>query len=90
MRVISTLFATITKAFEISDARISFVSLVGKAANKKKFLVAKASNGAAFTTFGKVLKVDDETHYITGIVYEPMTEDTDGNFMTGNEIKKAA
>ena len=31
-----------------------------------------------------------DSHYVTGIVYEPMTEDTDGNYMTEEEIEKAA
>ena len=81
----------ITKAIEISDAKISFVSLVDKAANKRQFLITKADNGqATFSTIGKILKVDDTTHYITGIVYEPLVEDADGNYMTEAEIRKAA
>ena len=81
----------IKKAIEISEAKISFVSLVGKAANKRQFLITKADDGQAnFSSFGKILKVDDTTHYITGIVYEPLTEDTQGNYMTEDEIRKAA
>lgn len=81
----------IKKAIEISDAKIKFVSLVDKAANKVELLIAKAENGQAqFTTRGKILKADVETHYITGIVYEPMVEDAHGNYMTEEEIKKAA
>ncbi len=81
----------IEKAREIIDAKISFISLVDKAANKKKFLIAKAaSDGAAFTCDGKILKVDEGLHYLTGIVYEPMTEDSHGDFMSVEEIRKAA
>ena len=81
----------INKAIEISDAKIQFVSLVAKAANKKQFLITKADGGnAQFSSFGKILKADVDTHYVTGIVYEPLTEDTDGNFMTAEEIQKAA
>lgn len=81
----------VEKAIAISDAKISFVSLVDKAANKKQFLITKAENGTAqFSTYGRIIKVDDETHYITGIVYEPMVEDAHGNFMTAEEIQKAA
>lgn len=81
----------IKKAVEISEAKISFVSLVDKAANKRQFLITKAEAGEAqFSTYGKILKVDDNTHYITGIVYEPMVEDSHGNFMTEDAIKKAA
>lgn len=81
----------IEKAYAIRNAHISFVSLVNKAANKRRFLITKADGGKAnFTTGGKILKADAETHYVTGIVYEPMVEDTDGNYMTAEEITKAA
>lgn len=81
----------IQKAYEITDAKIKFVSLVDKAANKKAFLITKADGSrAGFNTFGKILKADDENHYVTGIVYEPMVEDAQGNFMTADEIVKAA
>lgn len=81
----------LVKATEIVDAKIQFVSLVGKAANKKKFLIAKTDNGSpGFYTYGNIIKVDEDTHYVTGIVYEPMTEDAHGDFMTEEEIRKAA
>lgn len=79
------------KAYEITDAKIQFVSLVDKAANKRKFLLTKEEEGkAAFTTYGRIVKADAENHYATGIVYEPMAEDSHGNFMTEAEITKAA
>lgn len=82
---------TIEKAYAISDAKISFVSLVDKAANKKKFLITKAEAGSAsFASYGRIVNADAESHYITGIVYEPMTEDAHGNYMTEEEITKAA
>ena len=81
----------IAKAYAITDAKISFVSLVDKAANKKQFLITKADGGAAnFSTFGKILKADADSHFVTGIVYEPMVEDSQGNYMTEEEITKAA
>jgi hypothetical protein len=81
----------ITKAYAITDAKISFVSLVDKAANRKKFLITKSGDGAAnFATFGRIIKADTDSHFVTGIVYEPMVEDTDGNYMTEEEITKAA
>lgn len=81
----------IAKAYEMTNAKITFVSLVNKAANKKQFLITKAKDGyASFQTYGRILKADPEAHYVTGIVYEPMTEDTQGNFMTEDEITKAA
>ena len=81
---------TISKK-RISDAKIDFISLVDRAANKKSFLVAKAQDGkAAFSTYGKIVKTDSENHFVTGIVYEPMTVDTQGDYMTAEEIQKAA
>lgn len=79
------------KAYEITDAKIQFVSLVDKAANKRQFLLKKEDGGkAAFTTYGRIIKADADNHYVTGIVYEPMAEDSHGNFMTEEEITKAA
>jgi len=83
--------AKIEKAFEITNAKISFVSLVDKAANKRQFLITKAEEGnASFQTFGRIIKADKTAHYVTGVVYEPMVEDTQGNYMTAEEITKAA
>lgn len=82
--------AKIAKAYAITDAQITFVSLVDKAANKHKFLIKKANNGMMqYETVGRILKADDEHHYVTGVVYEPMVEDTQGNYMTEEEIAKA-
>lgn len=81
----------IEKATAIRNARIQFVSLVDKAANKKQFLLKKEEDGkAAFATYGRIVNADANNHYVTGVVYEPMTEDSHGNFMTEDEITKAA
>lgn len=81
----------IMKTRSISDAQIQFVSLVDKAANKKSFLITKAEDGkASFSAYGKIVKTDTDSHYVTGIVYEPMTEDSQGDYMTEEEIRKAA
>lgn len=81
----------VKKAYEITDAKIQFVSLVDKAANLKKFLITKADDGkATFTTCGRIVKKDADNHFVTGVVYEPLTEDAHGNFMTEDEITKAA
>ena len=81
----------IKKARSITDAEIQFISLVDKAANKKSFLITKENDGrASFSAYGKIIKTDEENHYVTGIVYEPMVEDSQGDFMTEEEIQKAA
>ena len=83
--------SNVQKAIAITDAKISFVSLVDKAANKKQFLITKAKDGnAEFSTYGRIVKTDPDRHYVTGIVYEPLVEDAHGNFMTEDEITKAA
>lgn len=81
----------VEKARAISDVKAQFVSLVDKAANKRSFLIIKAEKGqASFCTYGKIIKQDDMNHYITGVVYEPMVEDAQGNYMTEEAITKAA
>lgn len=79
------------KEYSLSDAEIQFVSLVDTAANKRQFLIAKAENGQAdFVTAGRIIKKDSKNHYVTGIVYEPDSQDTQNDSMTAEEIQKAA
>ncbi len=81
----------ITKSRELKEAKIEFISLVKRAANKYKFLIQKSDDGSnTFITYGEILKADSENHYVTGIVYAPDEEDTQGDCMTADEIKKAA
>ena len=81
----------VQKAYAITDAKISYVSLVDKAANKRRFLITKAEDGeATFSTMGRIVKKDADNHFVTGIVYEPMTADAHDNYMTEEEITKAA
>lgn len=82
----------VENAIAISNAHISFVSLVDKAANLHTFLVTKQENNkASFQTTGSIVKSSDEDgkHYLTGIVYEPMVADAHDNYMTADEIQKA-
>jgi hypothetical protein len=41
----------ITKAYAITNAKISFVSLVDKAANKKQFLITKSDDSATMVAY---------------------------------------
>lgn len=75
---------------EIKNAQISFVSLVDKAANKKKFAIIKAEAKPTFERSIPILKVDDEKRIVTGIVYEPDVADAHDEFMTAEEIEKSA
>ena len=80
------------KSIEMTEVKVSFVSLVDRPANKRQFLIAKGENGVEkqIPTEHKIIKRDDEQHYLTGIVYEPMKKDAHDNFMTEEEIAKAA
>lgn len=51
----------VAKAYAINDAKIMFVSLVGKAANKHQFLITKSEDGKAdFQT----CRIRDSTRFI--------------------------
>lgn len=81
----------IERAYEITDAKISFVSLVDAAANRKTFLVTRAKDGQAeLKLTGRIIRQDDDKHLVTGVVYEPLEEDTWGTYMSAEEIEKAA
>jgi hypothetical protein len=83
----------IKKSIEISDAKISFLSLVDKAANGWEWVIAKDNKSKpGFKLQAPILKFEDsqEKHYITGVVYEPLVGDAHDNYMTAEEIKKAA
>lgn len=81
----------VKKSIEISDAEIEYVSFVDKAANKRKFLFAKSEdNQPKFEIEHTFIKKSDDTHTVIGIVYEPMEVDAHDNFMTAEEIQKAA
>lgn len=76
---------------EIVDAKITFVSLVGKGANGKDFLIVKSDDVApSVVRETSIIKIDEEKHLVTGIVYEPDTIDSQGEFMSAPAIEKAA
>lgn len=75
---------------ELKDIDISYVSLVDKAANKKKFLLMKNENSFTLETKAFINKSDEDKHLVYGIVYEPDTLDSDGDYATAESIEKAA
>ncbi|MCD8007683.1 MAG: XkdF-like putative serine protease domain-containing protein [Clostridiales bacterium] len=84
---------TIRKSIEIYDAKISFVSLVDRPANRRAFLLTKSEDNPGMMSFsgtGRLLEKAAEQHYVTGVAYEPNVADTDDNFMTEAEIEKMA
>ncbi|MDA2113237.1 XkdF-like putative serine protease domain-containing protein [Bacillus cereus] len=78
---------------ELKNAKITHVSYVDKAANKKQFFFTK-SESEKKPTFKKdiqlLTKTDDPKKLVYGVVYEPGVEDAHKDFMTAEEIEKAA
>jgi len=85
---------TIKKKRQLSDVTITHVSYVRRGANKKQFFLAKSVCKQADAEFKvRFLSKGDnvgEKRLLYGIVYEPDTEDTYGDFMTKEEIEKTA
>jgi len=80
-------------ARELKSVVIEFVSLVDKAANKKKFLLVKnvdATDNSVTKSMEIIKGVDEEQRLVYGVVYEPNVVDAHGDFMTAEEIVKAA
>lgn len=73
----------------MKDLKITYLSLVDKAANKTKFLVTKNASGSPKVVFSSRI-IKSANHTIVGIVYEPLVGDAHDNFMSADEIKKAA
>lgn len=77
---------------ELKNVKVTHVSFVDKAANKKKFFLTK-SDGAPptfETTVRTITKADDPQKLVYGVVYEPDVKDAHDDFMTAEEIEKAA
>ena len=70
---------------------ISFISLVDKGANQKTILYksADANNDGQFNRTVNIAKVNEDQHEVIGIVYEPDTPDSDGDWTTADVIKDA-
>ncbi|WP_309087186.1 XkdF-like putative serine protease domain-containing protein [Domibacillus sp.] len=81
-------------ARQLVNAEITHVSYVDKAANQKQFFFTKSANQTV-PTFQKEIKVfinkeEAAQQLVYGLVYEPGVEDAHGDFMTAEEIEKAA
>ncbi|PSB69517.1 phage portal protein [Bacillus sp. LNXM12-2] len=76
---------------ELINAKITHVSYVDKAANQKQFFFVKSEKENDFQKEIKVIaKADDAKRLVYGIVYEPNVADAHGDYMTPEEIEKAA
>lgn len=76
---------------KLENVKVTHVSYVDKAANKKQFFLTKSANKPTFETTVKLLtKSDDPQQLVYGVVYEPNVEDAHGDFMDAETIEKAA
>lgn len=77
---------------KLTDMKITHVSYVRKGANKKQFFLMKSDEDTNFEKEIQVFvnKADKEKKLVYGVVYEPDTLDTQGEFASDAEIEKAA
>lgn len=76
---------------KLENVKVTHVSYVDKAANKKQFFLTKSASEPTFETTVKLLtKSDDPQKLVYGVVYEPDVEDIHGDFMDAETIEKAA
>lgn len=78
------------KLKKIVKASITHVSLVPKGANGVDFLIVKGEEAPVVTTQMPILKINEDKHIITGVVYEPNIPDSQGDFMDAETIEKTA
>ncbi len=86
--------ATQKKVKQLTETKVTHVSLVKNPANEESFLMLKSGRQNTINLVVKqkdiVFKSDDEKQLIYGIVYSPDRLDTDGEFMTADDIQKSA
>lgn len=76
-------------AKKLSDIAITHISLVKAGANGKSIIYKSKDGEPSYTKTIKIKKSDEEG-VVYGIVYSPDQEDSQGDFATADEIKKAA
>lgn len=75
----------------LKNLDINFISLVDKAANQKVVIFKSADPSKnSYNKVVNIVKVDEDKREVTGVVYEPDVADSEGDFTTADEIKKAA
>lgn len=76
---------------KLENVKVTHVSYVDKAANKKSFFLTKAEGEPTFEKVVKlVTKADDPQKLVYGVVYGPDEEDAHGDYMDAETIEKAA
>lgn len=79
------------KLKKITKANITHVSFVPKGANGQDFLIVKADGVTPnLQVESPIIKVDDDKHLVTGVVYAPDVVDSQGEYMEAEAIEEAA
>lgn len=79
----------IAKSYAISDAKIGFVSLVDKAANKHKFLITKSEGDTAtIQIYGRIVKADEDKVYWDGDTLCVEFNNNDSGFISLGILQK--
>lgn len=75
----------------ITDLQVTHVSIVDKAANRRKFLLMKSDDQQPnVEQTVRVVKSDAAEQILYGVVYEPLVKDAHDDYMTADDIEKAA
>lgn len=74
---------------ELTELDIREISLVDKAANKRRFFMLKYEKSECRRKVVKLGAADEEKRLAYGIVYEPETVDADDEYATAETIEKA-
>lgn len=77
---------------ELVNAKVTHVSYVDKGANRKQFFMLKSEEKPTFQREVSIFinKNEEEKRLVYGVVYEPDVVDSQGEYMTAEEIEKAA
>ncbi|GED55456.1 XkdF-like putative serine protease domain-containing protein [Brevibacillus ruminantium] len=76
--------------YALKDAKITHISLVDKGANGRPFAIIKEEGKEPVQKSITIAKADKAKQIVYGVVYEPEVVDAHGDFMTAEEIEKAA
>jgi len=75
---------------KLKDIKISHISIVNKAANKRAFILKFEDKEFAEVVNTQISKIDSDKQMIYGIVYAPEDVDAHGDYTTKEEIEKAS
>ena len=81
----------VKKSAELKDVDVHLISFVDKGANKRNLIYKHVDgSGDNIQYLTPIVKVDDEKHLVYCVVYAPNDPDYHDDFMTTDEVEKAA